>query len=222
MVSATPETPPAPAPRRTQAERRASTRALLLDATLECLIEHGYRDTTTAQIESRAGVSRGARLHHFPKKSELLSSSVGHLYERISRRYAEAMAEVDEGPDRFRTGYRLLWETYADPAYAAVLELFMAARTDAELRGALRGTAADYQREVRHRANAYFPELAIADADGLLESLQAVMTGLALRRAVYGEGRTEGRVLDLVARMVETTFAAASASTASAAARRTK
>jgi AcrR family transcriptional regulator len=193
--------------RRSQAERRASTRGRLLDATLACLVERGYADTTTAEIESRAGVSRGARLHHFPTKAGLLSAAVGHLYERIGGRYHAAISRVGPDADRFHAGYRLLWETYADPAFAAVLELWVAARTDPELREALRATSAEHQAHVKSRARAYFPDLARREADGLLESLQAAMTGLAVSRLVFGEGDREEQVLGLVERMVASTFA---------------
>ena len=196
--------------RRTQAERRASTRGALLDATLACLIERGYGGTTTAEIEQRAGVSRGARLHHVPTKATLMAAGVARLFERIGARYAEAMAGLSPDSERFHEGYRLLWEVYEDESYAAVLELFVAARHDAELRAALHETSAGLQRQVRRKANAYFPDLAHHDADGLLESLQAMMTGLALRRFVLGDhdGRQRGeeRVLDLVERMVGRTF----------------
>jgi len=63
-----PATAPA-RPRRGQEERRASTRARLLDATVECLVDHGYAATTTTVIAERAGVSRGAQLHHYPTMS---------------------------------------------------------------------------------------------------------------------------------------------------------
>lgn len=192
--------------RRTQAERRATTRAQLLDATLECLRERGYAGTTTAEIESRAGVSRGARLHHFPSKADLLSAAVSHVYGDIAGRYAEAMAVDVPAGDRFHRGYRLLWDVYADSSYDAVLELLVAARTDPELRRALKDNAPGLHRHVRQRANAYFPDLATREADGLLEALQAVMTGLAVRRALVSDPRNDERVLDVVERMVQMTF----------------
>lgn len=193
--------------RRTQTERRAETNGRLLDATLECLIEKGYAGTTTTEIESRAGVSRGARLHYYPTKALLLSAAVGHLYGRIAQRYARAMEDAEPTGDRFHQGYRLLWDTYRDPAFAAVLELLVAARTDAELRDALRATSGDHQRGVRRRANSYFPDLAHREADGLLESLQAMMTGLALQSFVFGGDDRSPRALDVVERMVHQTFA---------------
>jgi len=195
------------AARRTQAERRADTRAALLEATLACLIECGYAGTTTAGIERRAGVSRGARLHHYPTKAALLSAAVEWLYAEIARRYREAMARVAPDADRFRAGFRLLWATYVDPAHAAVLELYVAARTDDDLRAHLRALADRHHRLVRRRANGYFPALATRDANGLLETLQATMTGLAFRRLVHGEAGHDEQVLDLIERMVERTFA---------------
>jgi AcrR family transcriptional regulator len=54
-----------PSARRSQAERSAATRDALLDATIVCLVEDGYANTTTSRVAERAGVSRGAHLHHF-------------------------------------------------------------------------------------------------------------------------------------------------------------
>ena len=194
--------------RRTQAERRASTRHRLLEATLECLIERGHAGLTTAEIEGRAGVSRGARLHHFGTKAALLGAAVEHLYAGIAERYAASMRRVGPDQDRFREGFRLLWKTYAHPTLAAVLELFVAARTDPELRERLREMSARHHHDVRRRANAYFPNLARREASGLLEALQAALSGLAMRRMVYGEQADDEQVLDLLERLVKSTFEA--------------
>jgi AcrR family transcriptional regulator len=195
-----------PPRRRTQAERSASTRGRLLDATIECLVERGYAGATTAEIETRAGVSRGARMHHFPTKAALLAGAIERLYERLAEDYARAMAEMGRDADRFHTGYRLLWKTYTAPVQAAVLELFVAARSDAELRGELAEVSERRHRDTRRRANAYFPDLATREAEGLLEALQATMLGLALQRVVFGATRAEARALDIVERMVQRTL----------------
>ena len=42
--------------RRSQAERSATTRQALLDATIACLVQDGYANTTTARVSERAGV----------------------------------------------------------------------------------------------------------------------------------------------------------------------
>src|SRR6187402_1697681 len=64
---------------RTQQQRRDETRRALLDAAVESLIEVGFARTTTLEVQRRANVSRGALLHHFPSKAELLVAAVDHL-----------------------------------------------------------------------------------------------------------------------------------------------
>ena len=54
-----------------QAQKSAMTRDRILDAAINCFIELGYTNVTTAKVASAAGVSRGAMLHHFPSKTEL-------------------------------------------------------------------------------------------------------------------------------------------------------
>ena len=68
--------------RRTQEERRTATRGALLDATIDCLIEYGYGGVTTTRVVERAGVSRGAQVHHFPTKAVLVSEALRHLAEK--------------------------------------------------------------------------------------------------------------------------------------------
>src|SRR3954471_19580098 len=70
---------------RTQQQRRDETRKALLDATVESLIEVGFARTTTLEVQRRAEVSRGALLHHFPSKAELLVAAVDHLAEMRAR-----------------------------------------------------------------------------------------------------------------------------------------
>lgn len=192
-------------PRRTQAERSASTRARLLDATVACLVELGYAGATIAEIEARAGVSRGARLHHFPSKAALVSAAMERLYDGVARDTLAALRGMG-APADFATGYRLLWGVHERPEQAAVLELLMAARTDPTLRDALREGMARQQRRARRAANDLFPDLATREADGLLETLQTTMLGLALRRAVFDDDPSEQRVLGLLERLVSEHF----------------
>src|SRR3954465_7918836 len=116
--------------RRTQAERTASTRAALLDATIDCLVEDGYAGTTTTRVVERAGVSRGAQVHHFPTKAELVAEAVRHL---ARRRAEETKAEIGRislnDPDQLKAVLDLLWGLHNGPLYAASVELFVAART---------------------------------------------------------------------------------------------
>ena len=124
--------------RRTQAERRASTRSALVRATVECLVEFGYARTTTQEVQTRAGVSRGALTHQFTTKADLVVAAVEHLYEEFSASVREAAAQLpDESAARVRLGVELVWQRFHGPLFVAAMELWTAARTDPELREAL-------------------------------------------------------------------------------------
>lgn len=118
----------------TQAERSASTRARLLDATAECLAELGYARTSTTEVARRAGVSRGAQLHHFPTKAELVAAAVDHVLERRVEEFRTLIATVPDGPNRIEAAIDLLWSMFRGPTFEAWYELNTAARTDPELR----------------------------------------------------------------------------------------
>ena len=72
--------------RRTQRERSAATQAALLDAAIDCLIAEGYANTTTSRVAARAGLSRGAHLHHFQTRAALVAAAVERF---ATRRVAE-------------------------------------------------------------------------------------------------------------------------------------
>src|SRR5215475_95934 len=79
---------------RTQQQRREETRRALLDAAVQSLIEVGFARTTTLEVQRRANVSRGALLHHFPSKAELLVAAVDHLAEMRARELKELSAQL--------------------------------------------------------------------------------------------------------------------------------
>jgi AcrR family transcriptional regulator len=123
---------------RTQAQRRAQTRAALLDSTIDCLVEVGYARTSMQEICARAGVSKGAVQHHFTDKAELMAAAVEHLTGRLKE---QRLAEVDDlpaGTERVAAAIDLLWEAYSGTLSTAVTELWVAARTDPDLRAAMR------------------------------------------------------------------------------------
>jgi len=57
--------------RRTQADRRARSRAALLEATARGLSRHGYHNLSLEQVAREAGYTRGALYHQFAGKEEL-------------------------------------------------------------------------------------------------------------------------------------------------------
>jgi AcrR family transcriptional regulator len=85
--------------RRTQAERRAATRAALLAAGRSLFAERGYENVSSEEIVAAAGVTRGALYHHFDGKRGLFAA----VFEEVE---AELIAEFDftgiDGDDPLR------------------------------------------------------------------------------------------------------------------------
>lgn len=171
--------------RRTQAERTATTRAALLDAAVECLAEVGYAKVTTTEVARRAGVSRGAQLHHFPSKAELLRAATARLCERRLEEFRKAFAAAEPGADRIDTAIDVMWSMYDGITFVSYLELQLAARTDATLRQAM---IDDRQRFFDGAAEAFAEALGDtmatdeADRRRALAFAFALMDGMALNR----------------------------------------
>lgn len=176
--------------RRTNAERSATTQARLLDAALACLVERGYGGTTTIEVADRAGVSRGAQLHHYPTRAALMAAAVEHLYARLTAEYQAGFAALSPRADRLRAAIDLLWRIFTRPDFAAAGELVIAARTDSELRAHLAPIAARHQANVGRLARAYFPREAARGArfDAVLTLILDAMSGMAAARELHLPG----------------------------------
>ena len=112
-------------------------RARLLAATVDCLVERGYAGTSTTLVSQRAGVSRGAQLHHFPTKNALVVAAVEHLTERRGASCAAAAPRCRPAPGAPGRCCRCWATTSPRPVFMAALELWVAARTDAALLAAV-------------------------------------------------------------------------------------
>jgi len=117
-----------------QEERSRAMRARLLEATVELLVERGFAGTSTTLVSERAGVSRGAQLHHFPTKNDLVLAAVEHLSEVRGRELAEAARDLPTGRRRTRAVLDMLADHVTSPVFTAALELWVAARSHPDLR----------------------------------------------------------------------------------------
>lgn len=183
--------PVKPRTRRTQAERRATTRRALLDATLEELDAVGYANLTTASVVARAGVTRGAQAHYFATKADLVVQALRHITDQL---IAELIAQPPKRSESLREQYELLlnrlWELNAGIASTALIELWVASRTDPELSEHLDRFQKEISRHLVETAQTVAPEFtALADAPHLLINGFAMIRGLWLLRAVTSERR---------------------------------
>ena len=150
MASVTSE----PQRHRTQAERSAATRVQLLDATIDCLVDLGWSGTSTTEVVSRAGVSRGAQVHHYPTKEDLVVAAVEHLCNRRMDEYRATLARLPAAERTPAASIDLLWSIWSGPTLEAWLELIVACRT----RPALRARFVEFEHRFFDAALALFQE----------------------------------------------------------------
>jgi AcrR family transcriptional regulator len=185
-------------------DRSVATREALLDAALESLVDRGYAATTTIETARRAGVSRGAQLHHFPTKAQLLGTAVEHLFERRLAEFRVAFASVDPGANRLDAAVDLLWSMFQGPVFIAWVELWVAARTDPELAVTVVMVERRFTAETRAMFAEMFPrepgdEAVIHDIGRDLAF--AAMSGVALQRLFAHGERPASEYIDALKQM---------------------
>jgi AcrR family transcriptional regulator len=172
--------------RRTQEERSAHTRALLLDATLESLIEVGYAGTTTRRVAEIAGVSQGAQTHHFPYRVDLVSAAVEHVGRRRLQEVRTATQDLPrEREARARALLEMMWSDFSSPLFTAVVKLWVAAADDPELHRRLLESERALVKEMRALLHDSVGDLDMEDPDFRvrLEVAFNAVRGLALTQA---------------------------------------
>jgi AcrR family transcriptional regulator len=172
-------------------------RARLLDATIECLHDLGYARTSTPEIARRAGVSRGAQLHHFPTKAELVTSAVEHLFDRRREEFLQAFRTRPAGQDPAEAAIDILWSMVSGPTFYAWLELVVAARTDTELREPVAQLTTKLGAVIEQTFRDLFPAPATANPfyDVAPRFAFALLDGLALERIHADGSDTQASVL---------------------------
>jgi AcrR family transcriptional regulator len=141
-----------------QAQKSASTRLQIVEAALRCFVELGYARTTTTVIAEKAGLSRGAMLHHFPSKIDIVRAAVEHLHAKRLKAFRKSIDRLARDDTRARKSLEAYWEHVRHPMYVAFLELWIAARTDPELKGILQPAQEAFDGEWYRTAVDLWPE----------------------------------------------------------------
>lgn len=168
--------------RRTQAERKDTMRRRLLDAAATVLRQTGLSGFRTADVIAQAGVSKGALLHHFATKDDLIVAVFEQLYGDISARARQ--------PARASDLAGVIDELIADSnafffsdSFEVSLDITVAAARHPVLRGAIFDVVRRSRQEAEamwiHRLNDFgISREAALDAVWIINS---IIRGLAVR-----------------------------------------
>jgi AcrR family transcriptional regulator len=171
-------------PQRTQAQRSAETQTLLLEATIDTLVEVGYVGASTMEIVKRSGVSRGAQVHHYESKIGLITAATQYLFSGFIDEMKELAIHIrNSGGDveSFLDG--TLEKFFHGRFFFASLELIIAARTDPILKARL----IPLIKELHHRLDDLWDRFFIATeasparVDTLLNMTLCLLRGMVVQ-----------------------------------------
>ncbi len=172
-------------------------RQRLLEATVESLVEHGWSGTSTTLVSQLAGVSRGAQLHHFPTKNDLVLAAVAHVSELRGQDLRAAAQNLPTGKRRTRAVLEVFADHFTSPVFTAALELWVAARTDDLLRAAV----VPLEQRVGRDAHSIVIEALGIDEDQprareLVQATLDLVRGLGLANTISDDTARRARILD--------------------------
>jgi AcrR family transcriptional regulator len=191
-----------------QERKSRRARTTICEATIACLAERGYAETSINRVVEKAGVSKGALQHHFPNKEDLMASTAAHLLKRPLEHARAARADASRDLRK-----RLLdsWDQLTNTrAYLALLEILIASRTDKVLHTRITRSLKASIREIDEQFLPFLGELAPTDRKDamlLMTANRCLMRGLVIEEQ-YGLSKSRQRQvlerwLDLVAPELE-------------------
>ena len=165
--------------RRTQAERSAATRAALVQATLDLLVAQGWAGVTSVSVCARAGLTRGAFVHHFDGLPQLFATALEHRYAELAPN-----ARSQPQPATLSDLVARTWRMMTATDFKVVIEAWLAAANDRELGAAIAPVIERFAKLVHPEQHSGL----ISDdaARSFVLMARETLLGLALGRATNG------------------------------------
>lgn len=194
--------------RLTRAEQRAATRAGIVEAAVQCLVDEGYGALTTRRVAERADVAQSTLMHHFPTREELILEAVTHVALRLADR---ALDTIDPGGLRTPAGREAVldeaWREFTSAQALAAAQLWSAVWTEPELAATLRELEERIGAIILTTLAAVFPEEeAEEQMAALVHAAVALIRGLVLAIPIWGPTAIDARwaaIKPLLLRMLE-------------------
>lgn len=185
----------APPARMTQAQRSGRTRDRLVTAAIDALYRYGYAAVSTTLVAELAGVSRGAMLHQFSTKAQLMAEVAETTHQRNIAAYRSTLSRNSLTAEaRLLTLLDVGWMRHGSPDGVAHDEIRSATRSDPELAERVMPVLLRHAEETQETFFRLMAAAGITDrpvSDALLTMAVAALRGLALEKAL---GQDEAQV----------------------------
>lgn len=181
---------------RTQAQRRAATRTLLMDTARELFLAKGYDQTGMPELVKAAGLTRGALYHHFSDKAELFRALSKREAEAIGKTIYKATNDISDPNTAMEVGTNAYFEAMAVPGRATILLSLAPAILGSEEAKAL--TASEGSSELRDGLKEALANISESELDALTNVLSAAYDRAAQEIANGGSQRSYVNALSLI------------------------
>lgn len=167
--------------------RDVSVSERLLDACIQCMVEHGYVATTTRRVAEMAGVSQGAQQHYFPTKGALVEAAMERLFIQIIADVATAGLDAPDERARAEILIERICCIHSQPIAPAIFELFTVARTDPQLAGCTARMTGEGMKAIISLARSALPTYAAKEGfEDFVQTAMAAARGTAITAAIPG------------------------------------
>ncbi|MGJ8609719.1 MAG: TetR/AcrR family transcriptional regulator [Octadecabacter sp.] len=193
--------------RRTQSQRSEETINRLVKATISLMAEVGFVNMTTTSIAKRAGVSRGAMLHHFTNKVALVIYATGKMWRGVVAASDALRAQSDPARPDPAGFVEALWNgAMAETHVSVSVDMMLAARGDPELQTHLDVWAArmfdSYNAAGRHAfGTAGLPE---AECDALILTIASTLRGQRIAQMFSPDPASAKAVREMMTHLLTT------------------
>lgn len=124
--------------------RSIAMRERLIRSALAVIYDVGCNSASTPEFARRAGVSRGALLHHFPTRSDIIIAAMEKLLGDGTREIRDVARQVARKDVGLGDLVEFLWQMFSGRFFYISLEFINEARTDGELRARMIPVVKDF------------------------------------------------------------------------------
>lgn len=182
-----------------QSERSRRTRARILSAAITLLREKGYSAFRVADVANSAGVSRGAQLHHFPTKDELVSACLEQVFSIALEKATIASNSAIDDDSLFDAACDDAEDFFYGEDFLIALDLVISGNKLRDLADDVRSMSQQRRVGAEQVWVSRFARtgLSPSDAEDILWLLWSVLRGLAVRSQIGKDAERTRRVTEL-------------------------
>lgn len=194
--------------RRTQEQRTADARALLVKSAFELIRNNGYAGFRVAAVAKHAGLSQGGQLHHFPTKDAMTRAVINYAIETAQAQTETNLSRLTSRTDMVKAVETDCRAYYFSDSFDVAMDITKGVASNP--------TLTDYifqsHRAYREHTEAEWAERLMArgwqrdDAAIVVSMTASMVRGLAIRAMISPDEAHYQRVLSKWHKMVAATY----------------